>query len=230
MDERLAEEFREAFVQRAAFYRVLASIYFKEVTDEVIGRLDRMPVPDEADAPALCAAMRELKRYLVRKGPDPRTDLAVDYARAFLAAGVYEGDAACPFESIYTSEERLIMQDARDEVRAVYLANGVNVDQGLHLPEDHLSFELEFMAIMSDRAAALLPGTGFTGDLEGLARNLRTQRAFAQEHIANWLPAFEKQVVALTEQGFYPAVTHIAQAYVDDDVALLGEMLAMLEA
>ena len=45
------------------------------------------------------------------------TDLAVDYVRTFIGHGVDAFSAAYPFESVYTSEKRLLMQEgARDEV------------------------------------------------------------------------------------------------------------------
>ena len=233
-----ADEFSEACQQRASMYRVLSSVYFKEVTDEFIKRIEALPLPDEQDAPELLGAMRELKRYLLHKGPDPRTELAVDYAHVFLAAGVYEGDAACPFESIYTSEKGLIMQDARDEVRAVYIANGVDVDHELHLPEDHLAFELEFLAIMSDRVAEMLApdASGPEGALAGgellktLESNIVTQRTFVGDHLLNWLPKLEEKVVELSAQGFYPAMMHLTQAYVACDAALLDEMIGVVRA
>lgn len=226
-----SEEFIEVLGERAAFYRLLSSLYFKEVTDDFIERLEALELPDEAESPRMYQAVRELKHYLARRGPDPRTDLAVDYAHAFLAAGVYEGSAACPYESIYTSRDGLVMQEARDEVVAVYRANGVDVDPGLHVPEDHLSFELEFLAILSDRAADLLKADDLAeGDLGRLAGNLATQRGFIEAHLFDWLPAFEVKVVELTEQGFYPAVVHLTQAYLADDVLLLDEMGQVVSA
>ena len=210
-----ADEFSEACQQRASMYRVLSSVYFKEVTDEFIKRIEALPLPDEQDAPELLGAMRELKRYLLHKGPDPRTELAVDYAHVFLAAGVYEGDAACPCES-----------------------NGVDVDHELHLPEDHLAFELEFLAIMSDRVAEMLApdASGPEGALAGgellktLESNIVTQRTFVGDHLLNWLPKLEEKVVELSAQGFYPAMMHLTQAYVACDAALLDEMIGVVRA
>ena len=130
------------------------------------------------------------------------------------------------------------MQDARDEVRAVYIANGVDVDHGLHLPEDHLAFELEFLAIMSDRVAEMLApdASGSEGALAGgellkaLESNLVTQRTFVGDHLLNWLPKLEEKVVELSAQGFYPAMMHLTQAYVACDAALLDEMIGVVRA
>lgn len=42
---------------------------------------------------------------------------------------------------------------ARDDVRARYLACGFTLDKDISLPEDHLSFELEFMALLCEHKA-----------------------------------------------------------------------------
>ncbi len=224
MNEQLVDEMKSALSERSAFYRFLSSIFFKEVTDELIDKLHAQVATVEDDGTLAGQGWRELRHYLSRKGPDPRTELAVDYARTFLAAGTVEGDAACPFESIYTSEEHLIMQDARDEVRLEYIRQGVNVDASLNLPEDHLSFELEFMAIMSDRAH-----TALVQDDAATARAaLQVQRDFAQAHLLNWLPLLTEAVINTAHQEFYVAICHITQGFVEQDVELLDEMIGLL--
>ena len=63
-----------------------------------------------------------MKEYLRHRDSGTRQELAVDYARVFLCAGMYEQLMAPPYESVYTSEEHLLMQDARDSAVAFYLA------------------------------------------------------------------------------------------------------------
>ena len=43
----------------------------------------------------------------------------------FLGAGIAEGLVAFPFESVYTSKDRLVMQDAYEQVLRIYRSNGV---------------------------------------------------------------------------------------------------------
>ena len=57
--------------------------------------------------------------YLSQADGTVLTELAVDYVRAFIGSGNDGFSAAYPYESVYTSPKRLMMQDARDEVRAV---------------------------------------------------------------------------------------------------------------
>lgn len=219
MQNHIVNQITQDMRQRSEFYRLLASLYFKEVSEDTIASLRALPAELSEEDSRLGRGFSELRSCMAHCGPDPRTDFACDYARIFLAAGMYRGDAGCPFESIYTSEEKLVMQDARDEVVAIYRANEIDVDESLHLPEDHLSFELEFIAILSDRASLLVS----SGDIEGFADNLETQISFIDAHLLNWLDDLEGRVVELARQRFYPAVMHITQGFIEQDRLLLDE-------
>ena len=145
-----AAELWAFFENAAAFYALLSSIFYLELTEEQIDGLAEsgFAFPDDgSEVGDACAAMR---RYLARRGPDARQDLAVDYARVFLAAGVYEGETAVPYESVYTSPEGILMQDSRDEVVRAYRRWGLAIPRDLNVPEDHLAFELEFMGRLSE--------------------------------------------------------------------------------
>lgn len=220
MNETIRREYEQVFKERADCYRLLSSLYFKEVSEEFIEALSVSSL-EFSENKCLKEGFASLKNYLLRRGPDPRTDLAVDYARVFLAAGIYEGEAANPYESIYTSKEGLIMQDARDEVRLIYLRQGVNVNGELNLPEDHLSFELEFLAIMSDKAREALEGD----DTETLIENLALQRSFVESHLLDWLPDLFSRIITCARQPFYPAIMQITLGFIEEDRALLDEML-----
>lgn len=219
-------EFIEVLDERAEFYRFLANLYYREVNDDLIGCLSSLTLPDEEEPSLFCQGYRQMKAYLVRRGPDPRTDLAVDYARVFLSAGTFEGEAAVPYESIYTSEDGLIMQEARDDVRRIYLEHGVNVDDHLNMPEDHLSFELEFMALMSGRSSDLLA----EGRHDELKSIFETQVGFIEEHLENWLPILQDRIEDCAKLNFYPAVVKITRGYVQEDRMLLHDMIEEVRA
>lgn len=225
MDGNLYQEIADISEERNSFYMLMYVLFYKEATEEQIAALEaRACALTFEEESALAAGWRELALCLKRKGPDPRTDFAVDYARCMLSAGIINGEAAVPFESIYTSKERLTHQEARDKVRAIYIANGVTVDQELNLPEDHLAFELEFLAIMADRAHEL----ALVEDHEGLLANLACQRSFIGDHILNWISAFEENLAACALTKFYVALTHIVQGFLEQDAILLDEAIELL--
>jgi len=141
-----SSEFTALISNRENLYRFLARLYRIEVDAPLLQLLAEMGFPEECDDPELAEGYRMLTAWLHNPGNDPLTDLAVDYARVFLGAGVFEGVVASPYESVYTSKERLIMQEARDQVLAVYNSKELQCAEPLEIPEDHIALELEFLA------------------------------------------------------------------------------------
>ena len=77
--------------------------------------------------------------YLSQADGTVLTELAVDYVRAFIGSGNDGFSAAYPYESVYTSPKRLMMQDARDEVLVLYRAFGLDKQESWKEGEDHIA-------------------------------------------------------------------------------------------
>ena len=220
------EELIQHMRERAAVYQFLSALLLKEFEAEQIVNLSSF-ASMEVDDVEMRQALAVIKRYMTMAGADPRTDLAVDYARIFLSAGVYEGITAEPYESVFTSEEHLLMQDARDDVLGFYRTLGVAVDPVLHMPEDHLGIEFEFMARAAQKTAELL-----ANDNDGYGEVLQAielQQQFAQVHILNWIDDLIAKVDEFAKLPVYPAFMRFAKAYTKQDEELLEELGNMLK-
>lgn len=214
-----AAETQAFFENAAAFYPLLSTIFYLELTEEQIDGLAQSGFAYPDDGSELGDACARLRRYLARRGPTARQDLAVDYARIFLAAGVYEGETAVPYESVYTSPEGIMMQDSRDEVVRAYRRCGLAIPLELQVPEDHLAFELEFMGRLSERVVQEMDAGG---DVRPL---METQRAFIDEHLLNWVPALLARVESFAKLPFYPAMVSVTLCYVRENRAVIEEAL-----
>lgn len=215
----------------AAFYRFSSNALLHEFTEEQIAELKEMGVPQEA-SPAARGAFGAIKRYLAHCGADPRTDLAVDYARVFLSAGVYDGLTAEPYESVFTSEDQLLMQDSRDDAVRIYRQQGIEVDPELHMPEDHLGLELDFIATMASRTATLLreaeQGEGEKDDYAAVAKAVRVQADFIEQHILNWIDSLIEKVDEFSQLPLYPAIMRIIKDQAAQDLLLMREVEAAI--
>lgn len=220
-------ELAQAMEDRAGFYQFMSYVLLHEFTAEQIGQLKALGELG-ADGGAMAQEAATIRRYLARAGADPRTDLAVEYARIFLSAGVYDGLTAEPYESVFTSEDHLLMQDARDEVVALYRAWEVDIDPELHMPEDHLGLEFEFMALLAQRTAEALVSAGEAEDFAAVIRLLEAQRDFLNDHILNWIDGLIAKVEEFAQLPLYPALMRLARAYMVDDEQLLQEILDAL--
>ena len=213
----------------AALYRFYSSAFLYELTAEQIellaGLVDDLAadLAEDDDSP-LAQGVRQMRTYLARRGADARRDLAVDYARVFLAAGVFEGDTAVPYESVYLSKEGILMQEPRDGVVACYRAAGFAVREDLAVPEDHAGFELEFCALLCDRVAEALEA----GDPSDAAVRecVGTLDAFAEAHLLSWLPLLQERVDTWAELRFYPAFMRMVIGTLHELRAANAELLA----
>ena len=139
---------------REGLYRLLSRLYRQEVDAPLLERLRGMTFPQTCPQPELEAGYRALERWLSAGTEDALDALAVDFARVFLGAGSAEGCAAFPYESVYTSPKRLVMQDAWERVKSLYAAHGVRIDtDSSELMEDHIAYELAYMALLCREGA-----------------------------------------------------------------------------
>jgi TorA maturation chaperone TorD len=207
---------------RAETYRFFASVFFKELSEDAIDELAVATYPDDTGNKSLNQGYALLRRYFVFAGSDMRTELACEYARVFLAAGVYTEvrDIAVPYESVFTSEGQMIMQDSRDDVCARYRVDGFKVASTLHEPDDHLSIELEYLASMAERTLELLRSSN---DGAALFESIQRQKEFIRLHLLNWLPALREAVLRYATLPFYIGMLLVLEGYLQEDLELLED-------
>lgn len=206
---------------RAAMYNLIARVFRVEVDEDFLKTLKTMHYPQNTGEEAIDAAYREIHAFMCHTREATLDNLAIDYARCFLGSGSVDAEAAFPFESVYTSSKGLLMQDARDQVLAIYRSEGISKSSNWREAEDHLSAELEFMAILSTRTAEAL-----AQNEEGEAvRLLITQRNFLNDHILRWTPKFFADVPRFSKTSFYPAFAKLLKAYLTEDITLLEKLV-----
>ncbi|WP_304854084.1 TorD/DmsD family molecular chaperone [Adlercreutzia caecimuris] len=202
----------------AAAYRFLSSAVFAELDRSQIEALRDKCLP-AVDGSGMQKASREISRYLKRSDDTIETKLRVDFARVFLAAGIYEkGDSPAPYESVFTSPKGIMMQEARDDAVKRYAEVGMVVSKDLNEPEDHLAFELEYMAILHDRMAKVAEES----DEEELVALKEKASSFAANHLLNWVGLLQKRVTKYSKEPFYPALLEYTLGLVEENVAMLA--------
>lgn len=223
-----AARFAQTMGLRAQVYRMLGSLCFTELTDEQIRLLSQQDFSSFAALDDdLARGAKEVERALRHVHSGTREDLAVDYAHTFLAAGTTKHEQrAVPYESVYTSDTGLLMEQAREDVYKAMLRERVLPDASLRTPEDHLSFECEFVAALADRAVAALEA----GDGDETVRLVGVQQAFRQDHLANWIDAWCAAVDGTCRTKFYRGVALMTRGFVRLDGQLLDECAALLRA
>lgn len=207
-------EMKQMLQSRANLYALLSRFYQREMDDAFLKKLAALQFAKGQKGNELLEGCAQLAAYLQGMSADTGEELAVDYARIFLAAGIAQGEAAFPYESVYTSKKRIVMQDAWDAVRAVYRDKGVTCSDK-ELMEDHIGCELDFMAHLCREAA----------EAEDANRSLMEQRTFLQEHLLNWIPAFTADVEKYAQTDFYRAAAKMTRGFLAMEQELLAALL-----
>lgn len=224
--EGLTKEMAQEIIQlnqgRAGFYRMLASLYFTELTAAQIEHMAQQDFEAFSGGDELVAeGYEDIARYLAKRNSSTREKLAVDYAHTFLAAGNYETFAATPFESVFTSEMGLLMQEARDEVYKMYCSEHIQPDESLHVPEDHISFEFQFIATLLERMNEALA----RDDAPEALRYAQLSREFHEEHQLNWVDDLCDAVMDCAQTRFYRGVSKITRGFVHAETEVMDDIV-----
>ena len=219
-------ELVDFMTRRARTYGLLARIFRVEVDGKFLEELRHLKFPTSTGNEHVDYGYRTMYNYLKGTWEDTLLDLARDYARTFIGHGNNGRSAAYPFESVHTSEKRLLMQDARDEVLAIYRANLLKKGEEWNDCEDHIALELEFMQVMSERTAKALK----EGKEDEAVEMLKTQRAFVGQHLANWVPRFVSDIKYFSQTDLYIGAGELLLGFVQTEVEALDDLLDGVDA
>ncbi len=199
-------------------YDMLARLYYAPLDDGEVSSLASTDLTWEVEgSPLMREGLDEMRRCLEGVHPTLRQDLNIDFTSAFYAVNQYEGKVAAPYESVFRSEDGLLFQKPHGEVFRSYKRESLKVDPDVNLPADHLSFELQFLGHLCDRAAEALR----TGDDERACELLERQAAFLREHVLSWIGDLASVAEKLVKLDFYRGVLKVTQAFAEDRLQLL---------
>ena len=221
-----APSLTEVLASRNATYHLLSRLYRTEVTEELHNELLTLKFPARTGNERVDAGYRSICSYLSEPHADIVTELAVDYARTFLGSGTNGYSAAYPFESVYTSPKRLLMQGARDEILVIYRAAGIEKKDSWRDGEDHSALELEFMQILGMRALHSLEA----GDEDAAAAILSQQRSFLANHLAAWFPMMAADMRKFSKTDFYRGLASLTLGFFESEREFLDDILDENEA
>ena len=209
---------------RAQGYGMLARLLRVEIDADTLKELQGMRFPTATGNAKADEGYRQMFEYLRRAWDDSITELAIDFVRTFIGHGVNGYSAAYPFESVYTSERRLLMQEARAEVLATFRENNLKKDRWTE-GEDHIALELEFMQRMSLRTAEALAA----GNDDEAVELVRRQYTFLQDHLLNWVPMFVSDMRMFAKTLFYQGVAQLLMGHLEEDEAVLAALLESVD-
>ncbi len=129
-------------------------------------------------------------------------ELLWEYTRLFI--GPYK--LPCPpWESVYTSPKRLMMQDAAGQVRELYDEAGLAINTDKVMP-DHIGVELNFFAVLLQRTHS---GPG------NKEEHVKRTEKLLNEHLLKWTPDFTRDMEDAAETPLYKALARTTKRLID---------------
>ena len=208
--------------QRTSTYILLSRLYLKEIDAPLLDELHEMCYPMATGDDDVDKGYLYIATFLSNLWTESLTELAVDYVRSFLGNHVDSYGAAYPYESVYTSEKRLLMQEARDEVLAIYRSFGIEKRDDWNEGEDHIALELEFMRYLNERCVKAFKDS----DVNEATRLLVAQRNFLQYHLVSWVPMMTADLKHFAKTKMYQGLAYLTEGFLRTDFALLQDLLS----
>lgn len=220
-DSSVLREIADLMDSRANVYRVLSRCYREEVDAQFASELSEGFDFDSEDA-ALTDSLDGMRAALIGIDEDGIEQLAVTFDRVFFGMGPLTARHAFPYESVYTSDRGIMMQEAYSQVVHAYREQQLSKDASFTEPEDHIAVELAFMATLADRTAAF----SRQGLEDAATETVSQQISFAQNHLLNWIDRFCTDLKAAAADDFYVNLAEFTLAFVQADVSALADMLS----
>ena len=169
---------------------LLGSMYLCKPDKET---LDNWKVLLSEDVPDILIDLKAAVDKINMASDSELEDLLWEYTRLFI--GPYK--LPCPpWESVYTSPKKLMMQEAYDEVRGYCIKAGLTInDDGIMV--DHIGAELNFLSVLLQKA---------NSDPEKERYHRDLLKGFIDEHIMKWVPQFARDMEEATESPLYKAL------------------------
>ena len=145
----------------------------------------------------------------VQQAAGPGAHRSLEEAHIALFGARKAGTLCPPYESAFLSPggQPDGLQLAR--IEAAYSEIGLVPSRELGELPDHVTIELEFMAMLCGQEADAWEEE----DTAGAVKAMRRAKRFLNGHLSVWLPAFARHVAASDEDGFYATVSETAAAF-----------------
>lgn len=195
-----SEEFYDYLAARGYVYLLFQRVFGSDPSKELFDSVDT-DVADEAFKIVLAGDEAEddstTKFLILLKDAHLKVEeWRSEYTRLFVGPAALP---APPWESVYTSNKRLIMQPSTLEIRTIYRAQGFIPALYPHVPDDHIALELDFIATL---AGMSLEAWG-QQDEKTAQSALVVSESFITKHLGSWVGSFARELCEKGNAHYY---------------------------
>lgn len=222
------EAIADTLKNRIESYRLFSRLFLNPLTEDEISSLADMKLETLAesmsDTGLLAEGFNDMGRGLHRRHSGTTRIFGTDFAMCFDGISSYDGLVAVPYASLFkgsiTGKGAIFFQEPRTKDVKAYRSEHIQADPDLHLPEDHVSFELSFMADLSEKAVEAY----VSGDADEVLRLIDVSQTFLEENILSWYGDFCELALKILDTRFYRGVVKAAYGYLQLDVTTLKDL------
>ena len=201
-----------ALIERAALYRLMATLYRSEVTEELGDKL--------ASSGTLGLLQREgfdLEQEALADA-DELTAIRREYSRVFLGPGKH----VPPYGSVHHPDDTRqgnLWGNTTSRIRRFAKDHGLEFGgQSYDGIPDHVAHELELYAKLLESQAGALQD----GDDERAERILNSERYLYRQDLSRWVPPFCRKVRQAARRPFYAELARLTEVLLEEEGARHG--------
>lgn len=153
------------------------------------------------ELPNIMKISQSLANYAQVK-PFEFQQMCFEFNRLFVGP---DSPVAPPYESVYLSQDRLVMQEQTLEVRKMYQSENLMTTMQGSTPDDFISTELEFAAYLLSRVIQ----ESSAGNSSNATKYRHLFNVFMQEHPRRWLQVFATIVSENTQHPVFLLVMQV---------------------
>lgn len=214
------EVFSRWLESRGLIYQILVDFYGRKPTLSLVAqwRANRQMMSIAAE---LTEGGRELKRYLCVQDPSRLPEICEKEKAEYMR--LLNDRTVSPFsarEAIQLGRE----QEFCNELSELYASAGIVFKKCSGEADDHISIELEFMAVMHERM--LFNSFSVRSAME----LLDIQERFLEEHLLKWMPQFCTLLKEATNSPLYLSLSRMLEEFLPQDLQMLQAWRASLES
>ncbi|MGN7762137.1 MULTISPECIES: TorD/DmsD family molecular chaperone [Paenibacillus] len=213
------EAFTRWLESRGLIYQLLVDFYGRKPSLSLVAQWSRNR--QISVAAEMTEGGRELKRYLCSQEPSALPQICERENREYMrlmneraASTIVAREAA---ELGREEEFCNVLSDVYASAGIVFKKCGGEAD-------DHISIELEFMAVLHERMLYNSFSIRSAMDL------LEIQEQFLEEHLLKWTPQFCERLNAATDSPLYLGLSHMLEEFLPQDLQMLRAWKASLES
>lgn len=198
---------------REIMYNMLSRLYLLEVDSELLLALNKADFPAGELEPKIAEGFNKIKTFINTPYDNIIDELAVDYAKVFLSAGIADGKAALPYQSIYLTDKKQMKNDNPKSVLDYYYKRGIKPsEEPYKIPEDHIGVALSFMGLLCSELE----------ESKDSKKILAEQKSFLDEHIVNWAYYLCGDILTYSETEFYKGLALVTEGLLKLDEKILA--------